>query len=261
MELKMFLCLLVSFAFFGCSTSSSSDSDSPKDDASGYAENGYLNLTVEQEYESVYSVLLSQNGNVYVTTDGTGPSASNYKYHFTYDYKKGVPSSGYEIPLSDAWEANIRVLGIADGYPTQTEDGMMIVYDPPKAPEGTTVTLSISLVITRRSVSASSSTSETGKILVIPKWGTAVCSGSWNSALGGEQWYYLMEAGTAGTLRFKKNATNTGTFSASYIDGTPLTDGDAITAGTRFYLYAKQGSKWSNDLNATRYSFDFWVEE
>jgi len=261
MKLKIVLFLLVVLTLLGCSTDSSEDSDSPEDLFWGYAKNDNLSLKIEQVLESSYTVTLSQNGNVYVTTDGTEPSVSNYKYHYSYDYWQGVSPSDKKIYLSDVWEANIRVLGIADGYPTENKDGLKIIYDPPVATEGTMVTFSKLVVIKNRSAPTSSGKGDSSNILVIPEWGTASCYGSWSYALGGAQRYYIMEAGTTGTLRFVKKETNTGSFSAYYMDDSPLTDGDAITAGTRFYLHARQGDKWSNDPLATLYSFEFSVEE
>lgn len=264
MKIKAFLFVLAVFLVFGCDTGSSSggssgNSSDPADEFWGYAENGDLNLEIEQEFDTNYYFSLSQNGTVYVTIDGSEPTESNYEYVFTYDYFEGVSSRYCKVTLGDGWEFTIRALGIADAYPVTNEEGTTLVYDSPQAPEGTTVTFSKSIRFEERSIPSSSSPGET-YYSPIPAWGTASCTGAWTYILGGVVRYYLMEAGSSGIIRYT-GETNTGSFLVKYADGTTLQDGDTITEGTRFYLYARQGDYYSDDYLTTRYSFDFWVEE
>ncbi len=255
---SMVLCIL-SIAFFVFASCSSGGGD-PAEDFWGHEENGNLSLSIKKSMLDEYGFMLSQNGNVYVTVDGTEPSDSNYDYHFEYDYSQGVSYSYTKLKLYDVWEARIRAIAVADGYPTVSENGHTIIYDPPVAPEGTTVVFDRSIRLTERSVSSSSTVSGATP-LDIPEWASVSCSGYWGDVLGREEYYYVMEAGSSGTLRYVRNATNTGTFGAYYMDDSPVTDGDTITSGTQFYLHAKQGDTWSTNPSVTRYSFDFWVEE
>ncbi|HHU37610.1 MAG TPA: hypothetical protein GXZ47_10365 [Treponema sp.] len=255
MKLKVLLLLSFLFILFSCD---SAGGDDPEDDFWGYAKNGDLNIKVEETLPGDYTFLLSQNGTVYVTIDGSEPSATNYKSRFIYDYSQPYSNSDYEVNLErDMWEAKIRAVGVADGYPTEKEDGTKINYIPPKALEGTTVLFEKSVRLMTKPANRSFSDG----YLVIPEWGIAYCSGSWTDILGRGKDHFYMEAGTSGTLRYERKHSNTGTFVARYADDSPLHDGDEISAGTQFYFVATQGSKYSSDYSLLYYSFDFWVEE